>query len=135
MGADVRISSGGPWEEKFGYSRATVAGNYVYVSGTTATRDGEVVHPGEGYAQTKVAYENIAAALAKVGLKLNDVVRCRIYVSSFERMDDVLTAHGELFNQIRPALTALAGLVFIDPRIVVEIECDAYSASPITLQQ
>jgi enamine deaminase RidA (YjgF/YER057c/UK114 family) len=128
MTADRLISSGGPWEQKFGYSRATVAGNYVHVSGSTATVDGEVQGPGDGYLQTKVAYGVIERALGEVGLSLKDIVRCRIYVSSFERMDEVLTAHGELMGDVRPALTALAGLVFIDPRIVVEIECDAYSA-------
>lgn len=129
MGADRLISSGSPWEPKIGYSRAVVAGNYVHVSGTTATVDGVVQHPGDGYGQAKVAIGIIEAALAQVGVSLTDVVRTRIYVSSPEHLDGVAQAHGEAFGEIRPAATMLAGLAFVDPAMLVEIEADAYSTT------
>lgn len=129
MGADKLISSGGPWESVVGYSRATVAGCNVYVSGSTATVDGVVQHPGDAYQQALVAFSVIEKALAQVGLGLSDVVRNRIYVSDASSLDDVMKAHGELFSAIRPALTVLAGLSFVDPTMMVEIECDAYSTS------
>ena len=82
MAADKLISSGGPWESVIGYSRATVAGDYVHVSGSTATVDGVLQHEGDAYGQTKVALEVIiASALAQVGYTLADVVRSRIYLS------------------------------------------------------
>lgn len=129
MGADRLISSGGPWESVIGYSRATVAGNNVYVSGTTATVDGKVQHAGDAYNQTLTAFGVIKAALAQVGLDLTDVVRTRCYVANAEAMDDVAKAHGELFSEIRPALTILSGVAFVDPAMLVEVEADAYSAS------
>lgn len=126
MTADRLISSGGPWESVIGYSRATVAGPYVHVSGSTATVDGELQHEGDAYGQTKVAFEVIATALAQAGHSLADVVRTRIYMADAKDMDAVAKAHGELFSEIRPAATMLAGIQFINPKMLVEIEVDSY---------
>jgi enamine deaminase RidA (YjgF/YER057c/UK114 family) len=127
MAADKLISSGGPWESVIGYSRATVAGDYVHVSGSTATVDGALQHEGDAYGQTLVTLQSvIASALAQVGYSLSDVVRSRIYLSNAEDMDAVGKAHGEIFGEIRPAATMLAGIRFINPKMLVEIEVDAW---------
>jgi enamine deaminase RidA (YjgF/YER057c/UK114 family) len=127
MAADRLISSGGPWESVIGYSRATVAGDYVHVSGSTATIDGVLQHESDAYMQTKVTLEQvIAPALAQAGYTLADVVRSRIYLSNAEDMDAVGKAHGEIFGEIRPAATMLAGIQFINPKMLVEIEVDAW---------
>jgi enamine deaminase RidA (YjgF/YER057c/UK114 family) len=127
VAADKLISSGGPWESKIGYSRATVAGEYVHVSGSTATVDGVLQHEGDAYGQTKTALEVvIAGALAQAGYELKDVVRSRVYLTNAEDMDEAGRAHGEIFGEIRPALTILAGVKFINPAMLVEIEVDAW---------
>ena len=127
MAADKLISSGGPWEAVIGYSRATVAGEYVHVSGSTATVDGKLQHEGDAYGQTKVALEQvIASALAQAGHTLNDVVRTRVYLANAKDMDAVGKAHGEIFGEIRPAATMLAGIQFINPLMLVEIEVDSW---------
>lgn len=128
MAADKLISSGGPWESVIGYSRAVVAGPYVHVSGSTATVDGVLQHEGDAYGQTKVAFEVIEKALAQVDYTLGDIVRIRIYLTNEADMDAVGKANGEIFSQIRPALTILAGVKFINPKMLVEIEVDAYKA-------
>lgn len=127
MAADRLISSGSPYEPVIGYSRATVCGEYVHVSGSTATVEGALQHVGDAYGQAKVAIEVvIAAALAQVGYTLNDVVRTRVYLANVEDMDAVGKAHGEAFGDIRPAATMLAGLKFINSGMLVEIEADAW---------
>lgn len=128
MAADKLISSGGPWEDIIGYSRATVAGNTVHVSGSTATIDGVLQHEGDAYGQTKVTFQVITAALAQAGHSLEDVVRTRMYLANAEDMDAVGKAHGELFGKIKPAATMLAGIKFINPAMLVEIEVDSYKA-------
>jgi len=128
MAADKLISSGGPWESVIGYSRAVKAGPYVHVAGTTATVDGVLQHEGDAYGQTKVAYDIIAKALAEVDYQLSDVVRVRIYVSSEADIDGAGKANGELFSEIRPALTILSGVGFVNPKMLVEVEVDAYKA-------
>ena len=129
MAADRLISSGGPWESVIGYSRATVAGVYVHVSGTTATVCGELQHAGDAYNQTLTAFPVIAEALAQAGKTLDDVVRTRVFLANAADMDEVGRAHGELFGENRPAATMLAGLQFINAEMLVEIEADAYRRS------
>ena len=132
MAADRLISSGSPWEPKIGYSRAVVAGNHVHVSGSTATVDGVVQAQGDAYGQAKIALGVIERALAEIGLTMADVVRTRVYVANSADVDAVGKAHGEVFGEIRPAATMLAGLAFVDPAMLVEIEADAYSTSLIS---
>lgn len=126
MAADKLITSGGPWESVIGYSRAVVAGEYVHVSGSTATVGGQLQHEGDAYGQTLTAFQVIADALAQADYTLADVVRTRVYLANAEDMDAVGKAHGELFSQIRPAATMLAGIKFINPKMLVEIEVDAW---------
>ncbi|MEI7778952.1 MAG: RidA family protein [Actinomycetes bacterium] len=126
MTSDKLISSGGPWEAKIGYSRAVVAGDHVHVSGSTATVDGQLQHPGDAYGQTKVAFEVVAKALGQVGVGLVDVIRTRMYVTSTDALDDVGRAHGELFGEIRPASTMVVIAALVNPEMLVEVEADAY---------
>lgn len=127
MAADKLISSGSPYEPILGYSRATVAGEYVHVSGTTATVGGVLQHEGDAYGQAKVALTTVIAnALAEVGYSLEDVVRSRVYCTTAEAADEAGRAHGEVFGEIRPAFTILSGVQFVNPAMMVEIEVDAW---------
>ena len=125
-----RFGSGGPYEEAVGYSRVVRAGAHVWVSGCTAvTEDGVVEGPGDHYAQAKTALENVARALEQAGASLDDVVRTRMFVVGIERSDDVGRAHGEVFGDIRPAAAMIGVDALIDPRMLVEIEADAFVAT------
>jgi enamine deaminase RidA (YjgF/YER057c/UK114 family) len=118
------ISSGSKWEPLLGYSRAVVAGNTVYVSGTVGVAaDGSI--PDGPYAQAKRALEIIRDALAQAGADLAGVVRTRLFMTDMSHFDAVAKAHGEIFGEIRPATTIVAVAKLVDPAFLVEIEAVA----------
>jgi enamine deaminase RidA (YjgF/YER057c/UK114 family) len=125
----IRLGSGSPWEGVVGYSRVIVRGDTAWVSGTTATVDGVVVHPGDAGAQTRQAIINIGEALERAGFSLADVVRTRMFVTDISRWEEIGRVHGEVFGEIRPATSMVQVAALIDPAMLVEVEADAVRGS------
>jgi enamine deaminase RidA (YjgF/YER057c/UK114 family) len=119
------ISSGTPWEQIAGYSRAVRIGNIIAVSGTTASNEqGEVQHLGDAGEQATYILRKIEKALNQAGAQLTDVIRTRIFVANINDWEAVARAHGAIFGDIRPANT-LVRAEMVDSRMLVEIEADA----------
>ncbi|KUN70961.1 MULTISPECIES: RidA family protein [Streptomyces] len=125
--SDVRrVTTGGPWEETFGYSRAVELPNgLVLVSGCTSVVDGEIV-AGDPFEQTVNAFDVAFAALGQLGLGREDVVRTRMYITHARDVEEVGRAHKELFDAVRPAASMIIVSGFVDPSLVVEVEVEAF---------
>jgi enamine deaminase RidA (YjgF/YER057c/UK114 family) len=118
------ISSGSTFEEQIGYSRAVVAGDWVFVSGTTGFDYSTMSIADDLLQQTEQCLENIQAALQEAGASLRDVVRVTYVLpdgAEFELCWPVLRKY---FGDVRPAAMMIsAGLA--DPRMKIEIEVTA----------
>ena len=124
------ISSGSTFEAQAAYSRTVVAGDWVFVAGTTGFDYSKMSISDDLLVQTEQCFKNIEAALKQADASLKDVVRVNYILtdgSQFQRCWPILRKY---FGDIRPASTMIsAGLA--DPRIQIEIEVTALrSAKP-----
>ena len=116
----------GPYEATIGYSRVVRSGPHVWVAGCTSVDEHGVVlgiTPGE---QMTLAIAAVLRALARVGAGAQDVVRTRMFTTDISRSDEIGRAHGEVFGDVRPVTAMYEVSGFIDPRMLVEIEADAF---------
>lgn len=112
-----------------GYSRAVQVGDSLYISATSAAAaDGSVT--GDLYEQTRFALEKLGSVLAEAGFHYEDVVQSKLYVTNIADWELAARAHGEYFANIRPALSLLHVLPFLDPAMLVEVELVAQRINP-----
>jgi enamine deaminase RidA (YjgF/YER057c/UK114 family) len=120
-----KLGSSAIWEDSIGYSRAVRVGNIIEIAGTTAIKDGEVVHIGDPYNQTMYIIGIIDHVLKQLDATLEDVVRTRIYLKNVNDWQEVGRAHGEYFSKIKPVSTMIAVSSMINQDMLVEIEATA----------
>ena len=119
-----RVSSGSPYEQTVGFSRAVRSGRQVYVSGTAPVWPDGQVDP-DPLVQARRCWEIALDALGRLGGSPADVVRTRSFITDRAYEEAASQAHGEVFADIRPASTMLVVAGLLDERWVVEVELDA----------
>jgi enamine deaminase RidA (YjgF/YER057c/UK114 family) len=119
------ISSGSPFEKTYGYSRAVVSGDEVFISGTTGYDYARMAMPEDVAEQTRNIFSTFASVLKEAGGGLADIVRLRVFVTHSAYCEAVLKVQGEVFNAIRPAGTIVIVSALLTPEMKVEVEADA----------
>ncbi|MGK0219394.1 MAG: enamine deaminase RidA (YjgF/YER057c/UK114 family) [Planctomycetota bacterium] len=127
MSSRKNISSGSPYEPRFGFSRAVRVGDRVLVAGTGPIwPDGSCSD--DPAVQTRPCIEIMEEALIEAGASLNDVVRTRMFVVDAADGEAVGAVHGEFFSEVRPAATMVLAGGLLDPRWRIEMEAEALIA-------
>jgi enamine deaminase RidA (YjgF/YER057c/UK114 family) len=122
------ISSGSTFEQEIGYSRAVVASDWVFVSGTTGF-DYSTMSIAEGLLeQTEQCMKNIAWALQQAGSSLADVVRVTYVVPNGAEFPQCWPVLRKYFGEVRPAAMMISAAL-ADPRMRIEIEVTALKQS------
>jgi enamine deaminase RidA (YjgF/YER057c/UK114 family) len=122
------ITSGSSFERDIGYSRAVVAGGWVFVSGTTGFDYTTMTIADDIVAQAEQALRNVEAALREAGATFGDVVRVHYILPDAGDFPRCWPALRAAFGHVRPASTMFqAGLA--DPRMKIEIEVTALLGS------
>ncbi len=123
------ISSGSSFEEQIAYSRAVVAGDWVFVSGTTGFDYSSMSISDSLLEQTEQCLKNIASALQEAGASMRDVVRVTYVLPDGAEFAQCWPVLRRYFGEVRPAAMMIsAGLA--DPRMKIEIEVTALKQAP-----
>lgn len=119
------ISTGSPFERSFGYSRAVVDGDLVFVSGTTGYDYATMILPEDPAEQARNIFRTIGGVLEEAGSSLAGVVRAQYFVTDRSYCEPVLKVCGEVFGEIRPAAGIYVVSGLLKPEMKVEIEVTA----------
>ena len=119
------ISTGSPFEKAFGYSRAVVDGDLVFISGTTGYDYKTMIMPDDPAEQTRNIFKTVEAVLKEAGSSMQQILRAQYFVTDRSYCEPVLSVCGEVLGDIRPAgaVYIVAGL--LRPEMKVEIEITA----------
>lgn len=118
------VSTGSPFEERAGYSRAVVQGNWCFVAGTTGFDYTTMILPNTLQAQVVNVFATIDITLDQAGFQRADIVRAVYYVADRNDVSAVFDLVGSYFKGIRPAATMLI-CDLIDPDMKIEVEVTA----------
>jgi enamine deaminase RidA (YjgF/YER057c/UK114 family) len=124
--ADRRlISSGSPFEAQIGYSRAVVAGPWVFMSGTTGFDYKSMTIADNVVDQAEQCFRNVGAVIEQAGVSFADVVRITYLLTRREDFEPIWPVLQRYLGEIRPACTMMVtGL--LDPRMLIEVEVTAF---------
>ena len=120
-----RISSGGPLEAVYAYSRAVRMGERVFISGSTALTARGVEGVGDMYRQTRTTLDTIFRALADAGGVPGDLVYTKTFLTDLSKAADYTRAFVEGLGDVRPVSTLLGVPALVRPELLVEIEAEA----------
>ena len=124
--ADRRlISSASPFEAQIGYSRAVVAGPWVFMSGTTGFDYKSMTIADNVLEQAEQCFRNVAGVLEQAGVSFADVVRITYLVTRREDFEPIWPVLQRYLGEVRPACTVIVAQL-LDPRMLIEVEVTAF---------
>lgn len=121
-----RVFSGAIWEKQVAYCRAIKAGEFVLVSGTTSVDENSTIIGENVYEQSIFIFKKIEKALEEFNINISNVVRTRMFITNIDAFDELAKAHKEVFNENPPVATCVEVSRFVDEKLLIEIEVDAY---------
>ncbi len=122
-----RIMVPGILEPVSHYCHVVRAGSHVWVSGAVGmTADGAV--PESAVAQFDLAIDVIDRCLAAAGAGPEHVVKVQLFLTEMADRAAINPRRIAYFGDNRPASTLVEVSALVDPRLKVEIECQAFVA-------
>src|SRR5712691_5317849 len=119
-------AAGTTWPERYTFSPALRVGNFLFISGTTATDEGgQLVAPGDIVGQTRYIYEKLAALLRAAGGGLEHVVETTEYVTTTENYRGTAEVRRAVFTPPYPTATGVIVAGLLRPGALIEISAVA----------
>lgn len=118
------INCGSEFEQKIGYSRAVIDGDYVFVSGTTGFDYENMLISNNVIEQAEQCFKNIQSALIQAGSDLDEVIRVRYIYPNKADFEPCWPVFKKYLGVARPAATMFIAQL-LDDKMKLEIEVTA----------
>lgn len=102
------------------------AGDFLFISGTSARRPDNTIEGGDIAAQTRAVIENIRDILAAAGASLEDLVEISTFLVDMQDFAAYNAVYSEFFTYEGPARTTVAVRQLPHPDLLIEIKAVAY---------
>lgn len=120
-----RFMVDGEMEPVSHYCHSVQAGGHVWVSGIVGMKaDGFI--PESTVEQFDIALAAMDSCLRAAGGRPDQVVKVQIFMTDISERAAINPARVAYFGEHRPASTLVEVSALVDPRMKVEIECQAY---------
>lgn len=114
--------STGTGGQRLPFAKAVEAGGWLYVSGQTPMRDGEVVEGGI-VEQSKLAIQNCIDIMHSAGYELADVVHVKVYLTDARYFSSFNKVFREVFADAPPARVCAVTELVVDCKVEVDLTC------------
>jgi enamine deaminase RidA (YjgF/YER057c/UK114 family) len=118
-GSEGGIGTGG---QRLPFASAVEADGWLYVSGQTPMRDGEVVEGGI-VEQARLAFQNCLAIAAEAGYGVADVVHVTAVLTDARYFSSFNKVFEEVFAGHPPARICSVQQLVVDCKVEVDIKC------------
>ncbi|MEM1389705.1 MAG: RidA family protein [Pseudomonadota bacterium] len=119
------ISTGSPFEEIMGYSRAVVQGDWCFISGVTGYDYDTMRLPNHISEQAENCFRTISSVLRQAGFSISDIVRVQYTVTDRSLVSDLSGTLEKWLGGVRPAATMVIADL-IEEVMLIEIEVTAF---------
>jgi len=103
-------------------SRATQAGEFLFLSGQIPIDASGKVVRGDIGAQTDAVFDRIVETLALAGCHLQDVVRATVWLSDLALFDDFNQAYARRFGNTLPSRSTVQARLARDVDVEIEVQ-------------
>ncbi|MBJ3816319.1 RidA family protein [Shimwellia pseudoproteus] len=104
------------------FSRAVEAGGWLYVSGQTPMKNGEVVEGGI-VEQSRLAIQNCIDIMTEAGYSLADVVHVSVILTDARYFTSFNNVFREVFGAHPPARICCVADLVVDCKVEVDVTC------------
>jgi enamine deaminase RidA (YjgF/YER057c/UK114 family) len=115
-----------PYRAYYSNAVRVTAGDLLFVSGQVSWDEhGRVVGEGDGPAQARQTFGNLAKVLAAHGATFDDVIKVTVYVTDLGWFDELSDLRESLFPRGGPASTIVQVSRLVQPSLLIEVEAIA----------
>ncbi|MGY0398574.1 MAG: RidA family protein [Ostreibacterium sp.] len=104
------------------FARAVEAGGFLYVSGQTPMKQGEIVEGGI-IEQSRLAIQNCLDIMVDAGYQVENVIHVKVILTDARYFQSFNKVFQEVFGENPPARICMVADLVVDAKVEVDVTC------------